>query len=156
MLKSICIAFAFSLFINTIEAQAKKTKNNPPKGIKPPKLSTWLGEYKDTVKLTVIEAERIIALPLRIIGNAGIVYTISSFQFIYRKKNKFEDDETGKMSTSTTSQAKLFKTTPLPDIWQNSIREQLHPGDDMYFFDIIAKDPQGRVMYAPGLQIIIQ
>ena len=156
MLKSICISLFCLVLINAANAQVKKPKSNTTKAIKPPKLTTWLGEYKDTVKLSVAETERVIALPLRITDKNNTVYSISTFQFIYRKKNTFEDDETGKISTSTTSSARLFKTTPLPEMWLSTIKEQLHAGEDLYFFDIIAKDPQGRVMYAPGLNIIVQ
>lgn len=144
------------LLINSADAQLKKNKTTSAKGIKPPSLITWLGEYRDTVRLPVNEAERIMALPLMITDNSHAVYTISSFQFIYKKKNKFEDDETGKISNTSTAVSRLFKATPLPELWVNNIREQLHPGEELYFFDIIAKDSQGRVMYAPGLKIIIQ
>ena len=156
MLRSIGLFLICIMFFNYADAQSKKNKSTSVKGFKPPKLTTWLGEYRDTVKLSLTEAERILAMPLRINDNAGVVYTISSFQFIYRKKNMVEDEETGKVSNTTSAIAKLFKTTPLPEMWVNTVRDQLHSGEDLYFFDIIAKDPSGRIMYAPNLKIIVQ
>jgi hypothetical protein len=49
--------------------------------------------------------------------------------------------------------AGTFKFTPMPPIWVNSVKEQVRPGEELYFFDIIAKDAQGRVMYAPDFKI---
>ena len=156
MIKSIFVGLFCILLINSADAQLKKNKVNTAKGIKPPKLITWLGEYRDTVSLPVNEAERIIALPLKVGDKSDAFYTISSFRLIYKKKNKFEDDETGKISTTSTAVSRLFRSTPLPELWLNTIREQLHQGEELYFFDIIAKDTQGRIMYAPGLKILVQ
>ena len=38
----------------------------------------------------------------------------------------------------------------------NKIKEQLKSGEELYFFDVIAKDTLGRVMYASSLKILIQ
>jgi hypothetical protein len=44
----------------------------------------------------------------------------------------------------------------MPAIWVTQIKEQVNKGEELYFFDVIAKDAQGRVMYAPNLKIITQ
>src|SRR5205085_10333075 len=120
---------------------------------KAPKLFTILSTYKDSALVTVEEAEQIIAMPLRIVDDKKNVYRLSSYQFLYRKKGVTEDEQTGKVTPTTSISSALFKSSPLSDLWINLIREELKAGEELYFFDVIAKDAQGRVMYAPDLKI---
>lgn len=120
---------------------------------KPPKLFTQMGGFRDSITLTVIEAENIIDKPLKIFDDQKGVYSISSYQFIYRRKVVTEDEITGKAIPTSSMVAGTFKVSPLPAIWINSVKEQVRPGEELYFFDIIAKDAQGRVMYAPDFKV---
>jgi hypothetical protein len=129
-----------------------QTKPAPVK-FKPPKLFTQMGGFRDSVTLTVPEAENIINQPLKIFDDKKGLYTISSYQFLYRRKVVTEDETTGQPIPTSSMVAGTFKVTPLPDIWVNSVKEQVRPGEELYFFDIIAKDAQGRVMYAPDFKI---
>lgn len=138
----------------TLICQAQK--KGVIKGFKPPKITTTLGGFKDSSVITVDQASGIIALPLRFTDNAKGVYTISSYQFMYRKKNVVEDEETGKKRITTTGISKLFKTSPLPADWVNAVKEQLEPTGEIIFADVIVKDEQGRVMYATDLKISIK
>ena len=72
------------------------------------------------------------------------------------KKTVTEDEQTGKVSPATSMVADRFTATPLPGLWINKIREELKAGEELYFFDVIAKDAKGRVMYASSLKIMIQ
>jgi hypothetical protein len=129
-----------------------QTKPAPVK-FKPPKLFTQMGGFRDSVTLNVPEAENIINQPLKIFDDKKGLYTISSYQFLYRRKVVTEDEATGKPIPTSSMVAGTFKVTPMPDIWVNSVKEQVRPGEELYFFDIIAKDAQGRVMYAPDFKI---
>jgi hypothetical protein len=129
-----------------------QTKPAPVK-FKPPKLFTQMGGFRDSVTLSVQEAENIINQPLKIFDDKKGLYTISSYQFLYRRKVVTEDEATGKPIPTSSMVAGTFKVTPMPDIWVNSVKEQVRPGEELYFFDIIAKDAQGRVMYAPDFKI---
>ena len=129
-----------------------QTKPAPVK-FKPPKLFTQMGGFRDSVTLSVAEAENIINQPLKIFDDKKGLYTISSYQFLYRRKVVTEDEATGKAIPTSTMVAGTFKVTPMPPIWVNSVMEQVRPGEELYFFDIIAKDAQGRVMYAPDFKI---
>ena len=112
-----------------------------------------MGGYRDSVTLTVPEAENIINQPLKIFDDKKGLYTISSYQFLYRRKVVTEDETTGKPIPTSSMVASTFKVTPMPEIWVNSVKEQVRPGEELYFFNIIAKDAQGRVMYAPDFKI---
>ncbi len=157
------------LFTNQfIYAQAKPVQKPVvtalPK-MKPPKLQTFLDSYKDSVGISASEASRIIGLPLKIYDAKKNVYSVSSYQFLYKKKGVLEDEPKANADgqydpkptqQTTTISSDRFKVSPLPDLWVNLIREQIKPGEEFYFFDVIAKDAQGRVMYASSLKITIQ
>ena len=60
------------------------------------------------------------------------------------------------MSPQTDIAADRFTVTPLPEIWQSNINEFLHTGEELFFFDVIVFDKQGKLFFAPELKIIIQ
>lgn len=132
---------------------AAQTK--PAVKFKPPPLTTILGGYKDSVTISVAEAERILGEKIYIVDNKKAVYGVSSYQFGYKRIGVTEDEQTGKVTPTSNLIANLFKTTPLPANWIQQLREQVKPGDELIFFDVIAKDAQGRVMYAPGLRFVV-
>ncbi len=123
---------------------------------KPPKLYTQLGSFRDSVTLNMGEAESIIGQPLKIFDDKKGVYTISSYQFLYRKTGVTENEETGKVTPTSNIISQRFKTTPLPQSWIDKIREDIKPGEELFFFDVIAKDAQGRVMYAPNFRVMVK
>lgn len=142
-----CGCFSFSMAQSNHKAAAKPYK--------PPKLITSLGQYKDTLqKLTRDQALAVIASPLQINDNKKVVYAISSYQFIYKKRNVSED-ETGKKYITPSMTAHIFKTTPLSPIWLENIKAQLKTGEVLWFTDVIVKDSKGRVMFAPDFKIMI-
>ena len=149
------IAMGISQTMYAQRRTAKKAVTAPQK-TKPPKLQTMLGIYKDSVSVPAAEVEALIALPLKIYDDKKNEYMISSYQFLYRKKGVTEDEATGKVTPASSISSSLFKTSPLPELWINIIREEVKPGEELYFFDVIAKNAQGRVMYAPDLKITVR
>ena len=141
------------LLAGGIELQAQ---TKPVAKYKVPKLFTQIGGLRDSVSIPVSEAENIIGQPLKIFDDKKGVYTISSYQFLYRKRGVTENEETGKVTPITSIVSSLFKITPLPDTWLTQVREQVKPGEELFFFDVIAKDALGRVMYAPNLKIMVK
>ena len=133
-----------------------QAQTKPVAKYKVPKLFTQIGGLRDSVSIPVSEAENIIGQPLKIFDDKKGVYTISSYQFLYRKRGVTENEETGKVTPITSIVSSLFKITPLPDTWLTQVREQVKPGEELFFFDVIAKDAQGRVMYAPNLKIMVR
>lgn len=134
-----------------LQAQTK-----PVAKYKVPKLFTQLGGFRDSVNISVQEAENIIGQPLKIFDDKKGVYNISSYQFLYRKRGVTENEETGKVTPITSIVSSRFKVTPLPDTWASQVKEQVKPGEELFFFDVIAKDAQGRIMYAPNLKIMVK
>ncbi len=120
-----------------------------------PVLTTLIGQYKDSVRLNAEEAERVISQPLRIVDDKKTVYTIASYQFLYRRNVVTEDEQTGKITPTTSIASQRFTSTPLPDYWIKPIMGQLKAGEEIWYFDIIVKDPNGKVSFAPDVKIKI-
>ncbi len=138
---------------------AQKPKSTKPTTFvkfKAPKLTTSLGSFKDTMYISPQMADSIISLSLKVTDAKNIVYSISSYQFLYKKIVTTEDENTGKTSKTSSIKSSLFKASPLPELWLNAVRESLNPGEEFFFFAVTVKDPQGRIMYAPDLKLILK
>ena len=59
------------------------------------------------------------------------------------------------MIPTYTMSAEAFTKTPVSAIWIKTIQDLIKKGDELLFFDIIVKDAQGRVMYAPNIKFSI-
>ena len=158
-LSKISFLLVLALFSSTLlSAQKKPVKKTEiitvPK-FKAPKLYCSLDIYLDSVTISAEDAVRVVGMPLKIYDDKKKEYSISSYQFLYRKKGVTEDEE-GKVTPTTSISSDRFKVSPLPDIWVNLIRGQVKAGEEFFFFDVIAKDAQGRVMYAPNLKLVIR
>lgn len=148
----------FLVTLLSIGVSAQRTQTSRPTTTtiakyKPPVLFTYLGEFKDSVDVNPLVAEAVIKTPLRIRDAKGAIYTVSSYQFLYRKLVVTENQEMNKKMLTTSVKSSLFKATPLPKIWMDAVTEDLRPGEELYFFDVIVKDAQGRVMRAPDLKL---
>jgi len=141
--------------INISFAQNKQIITKEPK-FKPPVVKTYLGVNQNGAQVTVDEGVQLVSLPLKIIDAKNNQYTIDSYQFLYRQKSFIRDDETGKKEEVFTISADRFNSTPLPKVWVDNIRRRLQKDEQLYFFDIVVKDKQGRSFFAPELKITIK
>ena len=158
-LSKITFFLVLTLFSSTLltaqKKPAKKSEIITVTKFKAPKLFCSLDTYLDSATISAEDAVRVVGMPLKIYDDKKKMYSISSYQFLYRKKGVTEDEE-GKVTPTTSISSDRFKVTPLPDIWVNLIRGQVKQGEEFFFFDVIAKDAQGRVMYAPNLKLVIR
>ncbi len=145
-----------SLGFSAVQAQNKPAKSTitPVKKFKAPKLYSFLGNLTDSVKVSVMEAQNILGAALRITDDKKNVYTVTYYEFLYKRRVVTEDETTGKTSPASSIVANHFTSSPLPKLWLSTIREQLIAGEELYFYDIIVKDAAGRVMYAPSIKIL--
>ncbi len=123
---------------------------------KPPVVKSYLGANTNGAAVTKEEASQLIALPLKITDEKKNTYTIDSYHFLYKRKGAIQDEETGKKSVTFTNLADLFKTTPLPTVWIDNIKDGFQKDEELYFFDIMVKDNKNRKFFAPDLKITIQ
>ncbi len=142
---------------NTALAQKPAKPDSQPAGpkAKKPFAKSSLGKATGMISLTAEEAGQLVAQPLKIVDEKNVEYKISSYQLAYKRLGVTEDEETGKTSVQSDVAAQRFTTTPLPAVWQKNIVDGLHKGEELYFFDIIVFDKQGRRFFAPELKISI-
>ncbi len=155
----IFIAVVLSIHVTMVLGQKPKPATGKPPAFQkftPPKLTTRLGIRTDTASVYIEEAVQLVKLPLKITDDKNSIYTISSYQFMYKRMAVTEDEASGKVTAITSNVSDLFRETPLPVLWTKILIEQMRAGEELYFFDIVAKDAQGRLMFAPVLKIKIK
>jgi len=156
----VCTLSLSALFAQKPKPVTTKPVVTKPGGFQkymPPKLTSMLGIRSDSVTVALEEALQLVKLPLKVTDDKKNVYTISSYQAMYKRKAVTEDEEmTGKVTPITSTVIDNFKTTPLSPIWIKILTEQLRIGEELYFFDIVVKDAQGRLMFAPELRIKVK
>lgn len=151
------IVVLFCLLTVTTLAIAQKHKPGTTQKFILPKLKTALGSRTDSViTASIDETLQLVNQPLSITDDKKAAYKISSYQCMYKRKGVTENEETGKVSPITSVVSNVFKTTPLSAIWIKTISEQLKSGEELYFFDIVVKNAEGRLMFAPSLKLIVQ
>lgn len=149
--------FTFSLQTLCAQKPAARPAASIVQKSKLPILTTHLGPIKDSVvKMSANIVKSIIDARLVITDDKGNEYKLTYYEFLYKRIAIKEDEATGKISPTTTISADHFTTSPLPSLWKKIIKEELKPGEELYFFDIIVKNAQGVSMYAPTLKILIQ
>ncbi len=151
------LTIVFLVGFTMAQAQPPKTTKAtaPAQKFTPPILTTVLGIHTDSAIVVLEEAVQLINLPIKITDDKKNTYTVTSYQFWYKKRGVTENEETGKVTPTYSTISDLFRATPLPEQWRRNISQQLRPGDELHFFDVIVKDTQGRVMFAPTLKINI-
>lgn len=133
-----------------------QAKNTPVQKAKLPKLTSALGSRSDSAIVSVDEASNLIAQPIKVTDDKKVGYTVSTFQCLYKRKGVTEDEVTGKVTPTSSIVAKQFTGATLSSIWVNTIQQQLQPGEEILFFDIVAKDAQGKLMFAPNIKLKTQ
>ena len=155
------IIFTVILSLSMATVFAQKPKPVATKPVKfqkytPPKLTSMLGIRSDSATVVLEEAVQLVKLPLKVTDDKKNVYSISSYRAMYKRRAVTEDEQTGKAIPITSTVTDIFKTTPLSPIWIKILSEQLRTGEEIYFSDIVVKDAQGRLMFAPDLRIKVK
>lgn len=122
---------------------------------KPPIVTTNLGGKSNGDSVKPAEGTRLITSPLKVTDKAGIGYEVINYRFAYKKKGYREDPETGKITTVYTMSAARFDHSPLPKSWTDNIKLSLQKDEELSFFEILVKDKQGRIFYAPDVHLYI-
>jgi hypothetical protein len=162
MNKQITTIFLFAALLMATMAMAQPVKPVKPikpattQKFKPPKVKTAWGRCVDSIAIPKEEAVQLLSIPLRITDAQNKAYTIVSYQVAYTRITVTEDEATGKVLPSSEMVSDRFTTTPLPQLWQDNIKNRLKKGEHFYFFDVIVKDAQGRLFFAPDLKVHIQ
>ncbi len=151
--------FACSLVVFvciSAKAQTRPAKLPVAKSVLP-KLFTTIGSKSDSIiNVSVDEAISLISQPLTVTDNKKAVYTISSYQCLYKKRGVTEDEESGKISPTTSVSAQRFTTTPISVLWQRIITEELKPAEEIFFYDVVVKNTTGKLFFAPNVKLLVK
>lgn len=154
------IVFSLTVCIGFAQKPKPKSIITPkPAGFKkftPPRLTSMLGARSDSAVVFKEEVLQLINLPLKVTDDKKGLYTISSYQVMYKRRGVTEDEKTGKVSPIISTATDIVRTPKLSPLWIKILTEQIREGEELYFFDIVAKDAQGRLMFAPELTIKIK
>jgi len=158
ILRSFLMVILISAFcLSSFAQEPKKPVIVSTPKFKPPITKTYLGKYfGTTATISAAEGKQLITTLLKITDDKNNAYKISSYQFAYIRKGFTEDEATGKVSPQSDMVADRFSATPLPAIWQTNIEETLHTGEQLYFFDVIVLDKEGRLFFSTELKITIE
>lgn len=158
VLKHTIILFCLAALSTTVIAQkTTPAKATAAQKVVLPKLKTTLGSRSDSVLTVSVDAAvDLVNKSLAVTDDKKAVYVITSYQCMYKRKSVTEDEESGKVSPTSSMVAQSFKTTPLSAIWIKTISEQLKAGEEIFFFDIVVKDAAGKLLFAPNLKLLVQ
>jgi hypothetical protein len=155
---SIPLFISLLIFVSTtakaqLNNQTKKDQLVKIAKFKPPVVKAYLGRNKDTTTVTVDEAVQLVGLPLKVVDDKKNEYSVTSYGFSYKSRSIVENEETGKKEVKYTTVASNFKESPLPEVWKVNVRRTLKKDEHLFFYDIVVKDKQGRIFFAPNLLI---
>ena len=155
VVKHTLLTITFSICAAILFAQATPVVTKVEK-FKPPVVTTTLGIIENGASVTADEASQLVGLPLKITDGKKNVYKIDSYQFLYRKKSFIQNEETGKVQSTFTIQSARFDSSPFPKIWMDNLQNGFQKDEQLYFFDIVVIDREGRRFFAPELKITIK
>ena len=154
-----CLAFfllGFPLFSSAQKTDSAKVEITKVKKFKPPVVKAMLGIRSSGDTVTTTEASELIGLPLKITDKKQGVYTVSSYRFLYKRRGSILNQETGREREIFTTVSDLFKETPLPAGWVKELKGNFQSDEEILFFDIVVKDQDNRIFFAPNLKIYIE
>ena len=155
--KYLLIIVLCTTICTSLSAQVTPKTKVAKNAFNPNLVKTFLSKFSGkNVKASVAEAKEALGYSLSIIDDKKYVYKLSSYQFVYTRWGPVEDEATKEVTQKSTLSADRFTVTPLPEIWLKNIFESLHSGEELYFYDIIAFDKEGKRFFAPEIKIVIQ
>lgn len=145
------VSIAFLPMVVSAQTGTKKTTIPAQKTV----FSTTWGNFRSaTAPASFLKA--LIDSALRVSDNKGNKYEVESFEFTYRQKDEFTNDETGKREVLFRTVQHKAEGPLLPELWRNTIREKLKKDETLWFEKIIIKNKEGKRFLAPSLEIKVQ
>lgn len=157
-LKRLSVIVLFTMVCTSlVQAQVTGKPKSASTKFNPLTVKTYLGKFTGKNNTaTVAEAKNALVAAISIIDEKKFIYKLSSYQFAYTRWGAVEDEVTKQVTQKSTISADRFLETPLPSLWIDNVTENLHAGEELYFYDIIAFDKDGRRFFAPEIKIVIQ
>lgn len=150
-MKNVFLLFFCFAFV-TAFSQTKNSKPAPATAVQRlPKLGVTIGGLKSG-EITQDVLSRIVDSALVAYDEKGNTYSIVRFRVLYKFKSSFEDPESGERKTTDDMRVNDFtNTNVMPDLWKESLKENIHKGDEMIVDNIIVRLKNGAKLMAPLL-----
>ncbi len=82
----------------------------------------------------------------------GNNYAIIRFRVLYKFKSTYQDQNTGEKKTTDDMRTNNFSNTSvMPELWRQSIKDNVKAGDEMIIDEIIVKLKNGSKIMAPSV-----
>lgn len=102
-------------------------------------------------------AKLMLDFPLLLKDDKGNVYAIKQFTFIYKRKNTFEDEITGRTGfTYEWLATEMRNNEQLDDFWRTSVKESLKYGEEIHFEKILADSKKGYSIPVAGIKFEVE
>lgn len=159
MLKHLSAFVFFLLMINMATFAQSGKKPAPAKTTttakRPMKLrSSWGLFLSDTLPKS--QVVKLLDSVLLVRDEKNNLYPVISFAFTYEQHQPYLNDTTGLPAIYKDYTGDNFKTSHLPKLWSNRLKESLQQGDVLYFDEIIIKYTEDKLYKAPSLRIDIK
>jgi hypothetical protein len=121
----------------------------------PPDLQTfWSNSKGGTLTLELVL--NMIDSSIWVIDNKKTRLPISRSLWIYRSKDRYEDEQTGEIKAKFNNTSINVKNSGSPEEkWRKMIYENLKAGDEIWITDIIVKDKNRNFYKAPDIKVIV-
>jgi hypothetical protein len=139
--------FAFVIMILACAIPSESQDKNLPnkaqagKGLEPVFQSSLGNVLSNTLPSSVMK--KLLDSSLHARDKKGKTYPVISFDLGYQQKETVTNDTTGKPETSHVYLYWHFKGNRLDSLWRKKIKDELKPGDQLYFDHIIAEGDSG-------------
>ena len=82
----------------------------------------------------------------------GNTYPIVRFRVLYKFKSTYQDQDTGEKKTTDDMRTTDFTNTAImSELWRQSIKDNIKPGDEMIIDNIIVKLKNGNKLMTPSM-----
>lgn len=149
MKKKFIFLILVSIIGVSVNAQLK-----PGVKVKQPLIYTYLGNVKDSVGVNAEDLKQMVKQPLRFVDAKNNEYALSSYMIVYKRLVTSQTEE-GEAYMTTTRSGGVFKFTPLPPVWIQTLELDLKKGEELFFTDVIVKAKSGILFYARNLKITV-
>ena len=131
-------------------AQDKSKKPAAPAATVP-KITVSVGSAKGG-DITAESLSRIIDSAITAKDANGNIYPIVRFRVLYKFKSTYQDQDTGGKKTTDDMRTTDFSNTPvMSELWRQSIKDNIKPGDEMTIDNIIVKLKNGNKLMTPSM-----
>ena len=137
-------------------AQSKKTKVDTVATAMPLTFTTYWGPVA-TGNALAAQIAAIAPAAILVRDNAGKLYPVNGFRINYKFKSTYRDDESGQTKSMSDLRVGDFKNTAqLSQVWAESIKDNLKPGDTILFNQVLFRNIKGKLQLAPALKIVVR